>query len=412
MNHNTKIKIAYFAGTMKPGQDGVTRVLFRLIDWLNENNIDNIFISSLIPESDDSVTRFYKVPSFSVPFYKEYKFAYPGYSNFEKLIKEFKPDIIHINSPCSLGSAAIKYAKKNNIPIVATYHTHFPSYAKYYNIKQLEFISWNYLRKFYNKCDRVLVPSITIMNELKSQGFQTTEYLPHGIDLDLFNPSYKSHSWKKELNIEDKKILLFVGRLVWEKDLRTLSEIYDQISGLRDDIVFVLVGDGPIRKDLEKLMPDALFLGYKSGKELSTIYASSDLFVFPSTTETFGNVVLEAMASGTVPICSDQGGASSSITNNHNGIICDSKNSFDFSKKILALIDNQSELKRLSENCIDYASSQSWDNIFSIQYQHYLDVIKDYYLNSLSWNSNNLINYFNQRTSRLLSKKFSFTKML
>lgn len=393
MERNNKIKIAYFAGSMKPGQDGVTRVLFKLVDWLNETHIDNIFISSLIPEPEERVTKFYIVPSFPVPFYKEYKFAYPGYKKFESAMKEFKPDVIHINSPCSLGLAAIKYAKKNNIPIIATYHTHFPSYAKYYNIKQLEFISWNYLRRFYNKCDRVLVPSITIMNELKSNGFKTTEYLPHGIDLNIFSPSYKSLSWKEELNIQDKKILLFVGRLVWEKDLRTLSEIYDQVTGLRDDVVFVLVGDGPIRKDLEKLMPEALFLGYKSGEELSTIYASSDLFVFPSTTETFGNVVLEAMASGTVPICSDQGGASSSIKNNHNGIICKSCDSFDFSKRILNLINNQTELQRISENCIDYASSQSWNNIFSIQYQHYLDVIKHHSFKSISWDIKKAISY-------------------
>jgi glycosyltransferase involved in cell wall biosynthesis len=388
-----KIKIAYFAGSMKPGQDGVTRVLFKLVDWLNENHINNIFISSLIPEPNERDTKFYKVPSIAVPFYKEYKFAYPGYKKFENTLKEFKPDIIHINSPCSLGLAAIKYAKKNNIPVLATYHTHFPSYAKYYNIKQLEFISWNYLRKLYNRCDRVFVPSLTIMNELKDHGFKSTEYLPHGIDLNVFNNSYKSTNWKKSLNIDDKKVLLFVGRLVWEKDLRILTEIYDQLTGLRDDLSFVLVGDGPIRKDLEKLMPEAIFLGYKSGEELSTIYASSDLFIFPSTTETFGNVVLEAMACGTVPVCSNEGGASSSIKNDQNGIICKAKDSFDFSKKILSLINNQHELKRISENCIEYASKQSWDNIFSMQYQQYLDVIRQYSFKGIVWNSEKAIDY-------------------
>lgn len=390
-----KIKIAYFAGSMKPGQDGVTRVLFKLVDWLKDKEIDNVFISSLIPAANEQMTKFLEVPSIALPFYKEYKFAYPGYKKFESTLKIFKPDIIHINSPCSLGLAAIKYAERNGIPVVATYHTHFPSYAKYYNIKQLEFISWNYLRKLYNRCDLVLVPSITIMNELKEQGFKTTEYLPHGIDLNVFNSSYKSNEWKKSLNIQDKKVLLFVGRLVWEKDLQTLIEVYDHLTGLRDDVSFVLVGDGPIRKELEKHMPEAQFLGYQTGEELSTIYASSDLFVFPSTTETFGNVVLEAMASGTVPVCSNEGGASSSIRNNHNGIICDAKNSFDFSKKILALINNQTELKRISENCIDYASSQTWDNIFSMQYQHYLEVIKQYSFKKIAWNTQKAINYLN-----------------
>ncbi|MBK7229262.1 MAG: glycosyltransferase [Ignavibacteriales bacterium] len=190
---------------MKPGQDGVTRVLFRLIDWLNENDVENIFISSEIPSRNEQMTNYYEVPSIPVPFYKEYKFAYPGYKKFESKLKAFRPDIIHINSPCSLGLAAIKYGKKNNIPVVATYHTHFPSYAKYYNIKQLEFISWNYLRKLYNRCDRVFVPSISIMEELRDKGFKTTEYLPHGIDLNVFSDVYKSDKMEKSLDIEGKK---------------------------------------------------------------------------------------------------------------------------------------------------------------------------------------------------------------
>ena len=394
--YNHKLRVAYFAGTMKQGQDGVTRVLYRLIEWLDKNDIENIFLSSRIPESKQSVTNFIKVPSFSVPFYKEYKFAYSGYKYFEKKLDQFNPEIIHINSPCSLGLAAIRYAKKKNIPIIATYHTHFPSYAKYYYMRQLEFISWTYLRNFYNKCDRVLVPSKTTMDELNYNGFITTEYLPHGIDLNTFNNSYRSTEWKKSLGIENKKVILYVGRLVWEKDLRTFTEIYDHITGLRDDVVFVLVGDGPIRKELEKLMPEALFLGFQSGKELSTIYASSDLFVFPSSTETFGNVVLEAMASGTVPVCSDKGGTSSSIINNHNGIICQAKNSFDFSKKILKLLNDPTTLKSISENCIEYASQQSWENIFTNLYQHYLDVVKNYYLNKIYLSNRKSRNIFAQ----------------
>lgn len=378
MSSNNNLRIAFFNATMKPGQDGVTRVLFRLIEWLNLHSVDSFFISSDVPDKDEYNTLFYKVPSFPLPFYKEYKFTIPSYKTFEKQLLDFNPDIIHINSPCTLGLAALNFAKKYNVPVVATYHTHFPSYAEYYYIKQFEFISWNYLKKFYNKCDKVFVPSVNIMALLQSKDFRKVEYLPHGIDPKQFSPMFKSAEWKRSLKIENKKILLFVGRLVWEKDLRTLSEIYDILTTLRDDIVFVLVGEGPIRKDLERIMPDALFLGYKSGDELSTIFASSDLFVFPSTTETFGNVVLESIASGLVPVCSDKGGASSSIKPNYNGLICKSKDPVDFSKKIISLLNNENELNTLSANCIEYASTQSWDRIFSAQYQHYLNIINDY----------------------------------
>ena len=219
------------------------------------------------------------------------------------------------------------------------------------------------------------------MEELRDKGFKTTEYLPHGIDLNVFSDVYKSDTWKKSLDIEGKKVILFVGRLVWEKDLRTFAEIYDLLTNIRNDISFVIVGDGPIRRDLKKLMPEALFLGHKSGIELSTIFASSDLFVFPSTTETFGNVVLESMASGLVPVCSDEGGASNSIKHNQNGIVCKAKDSIDFSKQIISLLKDEERLKMLSVNCIDYASKQSWENIFSQQYQHYINVIENHKLN-------------------------------
>ncbi len=115
--------------------------------------------------------------------------------------------------------------------------------------------------------------------------------------------------------------------------------------------------------------------------------------MFPSTTETFGNVVLEAMASGTVPVCSDEGGASSSIKDNQNGIICKAKNSFDYSKKIIKLLNNSSELSRMSDNCVDYASTQTWENIFSNQYQGYLDVINNHAPKNIDWDHKKTTGY-------------------
>jgi len=374
-----KLRIAYFAGTMKPGQDGVTRVLFRLVDWLNKKEIENLFISAIIPNEEEQSTSFLKVPSIVFPLYREYKFALPGYKNFQNALFKFNPDILHINSPCSLGCAAIKYSEKWHLPVVATYHTHFPSYAKYYKISQLESLSWGYLKHLYNRCDKVFVPSLTIMTELKDHGFKTTGYLPHGVDTEIFNPSFKSNEWKESLGLANKKVLLYVGRLVWEKDLKTLVEIYKALMTQRNDTAFVIAGDGPIRNELEQMMPDAKFLGYQSGKDLSTIFASSDLFVFPSTTETFGNVILESMASGLPAVCAREGGAYSSIENNFNGLICEPRDVADFSEKINSLLDNETARLNMSLNCTAYAKSQSWDNIFTKLYENYLEIYFNYY---------------------------------
>ncbi len=373
-----KLRVAYFAGTMKPGQDGVTRVLFKLLDWLNYNDIENMFVTTIVPNNDEQTTKYLRVPSVQFPLYKEYKFALPGYKNFQEEILKFNPDIIHINSPCSLGFAAVKFGEKFQIPVVATYHTHFPSYAKYYKISQLEALSWSYLRKLYNKCEKVFVPSLPILDELHNHGFTSAEYLSHGVDTKMFNPCYKSADWKNSLSINNKKVILYVGRFVWEKDLKTFTEIYSQIMSNRNDSVFVLAGDGPIRNELETLMPEAIFLGYQSGENLSTIFASGDVFVFPSTTETFGNVIIEAMASGIPPICARMGGTYGSIKENVNGLICNPKDTHDFTEKINYLLDNEKERLRMSIEGVKYAKEQSWENKFNQLYESYFEAIFNY----------------------------------
>ena len=382
-NISSKFKVAYFAGSMRPGIDGVTRVLYKLIEELNARNIENIFVSPIIPSIEERPTLMFKVPSVTVPFYKEYRLPYFGQRIFENKLLEFKPDIIHINSPCPLGYAALRFGLKHRIPVVATYHTHFASYAKYYNVRPLESFSWNYFRSIYNRCETVYVPSIPILDELRNHSLTTTEFLPHGVDTQIFNPRYKSSKWKNNLNIEGKTALLFVGRLVWEKDLKTFVEVYNILSAKRKDIAFVLAGDGPIREDLEKSMPKAIFLGYQTGSELAATYSSSDIFVFPSTTETFGNVVVEAMASGLPPICVREGGAYGIVKDKITGLIAEPRNAIDISNKIEMLL-NQPELRdQISSQAFQYAQTQSWENVFEKLFRSYEEVIRNYKIRGL-----------------------------
>ncbi len=378
INSQSNIRVAYFAGTMKPGHDGVTRVLYKIIDGLNDNKIENIFISPIIPTQDNRPTKMFKVPSVQFPLYKDYQLPVPGMKHFDSVLNEFKPDIMHINSPCPLGFAAVKYGNKYGIPVVATYHTHFSSYAKYYKVKALENVSWNYFRSLYNKCESVYVPSTPILEELKQHGLKTVKFLPHGVDINSFNPKFKSVDWKKKLGIENKIVLLFAGRLVWEKDLQTLAETYNIINEKRDDVAFVLAGDGPIREELEMMMPNAKFLGYQSGLDLSTTYASSDIFVFPSTTETFGNVTVEAMASGIAPICAREGGAFGIIQEGKTGLISNPRDPGNLAEKIESLLDNSILRKRISQNALEYAKTQTWENILNQLFADYHKVVFNY----------------------------------
>jgi glycosyltransferase involved in cell wall biosynthesis len=372
------IKIAYFAGSMKPGQDGVTRVLYKMIEYFNKNGIKNIFYSPVVPEESEQPTKMFEVPSFTIPVYKEYKFAIPGIKYFEESLKNFAPDILHINSPCPLGYAAVKYGQKNNIPVVATYHTHFPSYAKYYKIKALENMGWNYLRSLYNKCEAVYVPSLPIMTELSAQGLETIQFLPHGVDTEVFNPAFRSTEWKNSIGCRDKKIILYSGRLVWEKDLKVFADAYNIIMASRNDAVFVLVGDGPIRSELKDLMPNAIFLGYRSGKDLSTAYSSSDIFAFPSTTETFGNVTVEAMASGIPPVCVRAGGAYGIINDGVTGLIAEPYSAESFAAQILYLLNNEEKRMEMGLDAIKYSHAQNWDTIISRLLASYSGIIDNF----------------------------------
>jgi glycosyltransferase involved in cell wall biosynthesis len=371
-------RVAYFAGTMRPGHDGVTRVLYRLIGYLHQRRISNIFISPIIPSAQERQTEFYSVPSVPFPLYKDYRVAFPGSKHFEEMLRRFNPDILHINSPCSLGYAAVRFANRHQIPVVATYHTHFASYAKYYKIRVLEGFSWMYLRNLYNRCQRVFVPSQPIVDELASHGLQNLECLAHGVDTEVFNPAYRSHHWRKRLGVDSKYVLLFVGRLVWEKDLQTLADAYKILMAKRDDVAFVLVGDGPIRPDLERLMPQAVFLGYQSGIALSTAFASSDLFVFPSTTETFGNVTLEAMASGLPPICASEGGASGIIKPGRTGVLAKPRDPLDLIEKIESLLDHPEKRKEILNEILRFAREQQWEKVFDQMLQSYERIIREY----------------------------------
>jgi len=268
----------------------------------------------------------------------------------------------------------VHYARRSGIPVVATYHTHFPSYARYYKIKALETFSWNYLRNLYNDCDRVYVPSEPVRKELRAHGFETTEFLPHGVDTGMFNPVYRSEEWRKLHGCEGKTVLLFAGRLVWEKDLRTLAEAYRKIMARRSDALFVLAGDGPVRAELAALMPGALFLGQLGGAELAAAYASSDVFVFPSTTETFGNVTLEAMASGIPPVCAREGGACGFVKSGGTGLLAEPRDGEDLAAKITFMLDRPEERKKMGEAALSFASEQSWERIFDRLFAGYVDI--------------------------------------
>ena len=370
------MKIAYFLGTLVK-DDGVARVVIALINEAQKHGIDCIIVTGWAEDTNISPVSIIQVPSVKFPLYKEYRLSLPGTRGFKNKLDEFRPDIIHINSPDTIAWAALKYAKKNNIPIIATHHSDFIRYLSYYHLAFLKPLVWYLLKKLYSQMKFTTTPSTVTTNDLTNHNINNVYTIPWGVDFSLFDISFRSQAWREKfLKNENKKIILCVCRLTWEKDLKTLAKTYELLKSHRDDFIMVIVGDGPIRKELEMLMPKTIFLGHTEKKELSQIYASSDILLFPSSTETFGMITIEAMASGVVPIVANAGGSKTIVKDGENGFLAQPKSPEDFYKKTVTLLDNPQLLKKMRENGLNFVKNFSWEKVFDEFFKKYSSLIK------------------------------------
>ena len=369
------MKIAYFLGTLKK-EDGVTRVLLSLTNEAKKRGMDSVIITGWAEDESISPVPVIQIPSLIFPLYKDYRIPLPGMHGFEKILDEFKPDILHVHSPDTIAWAALKYARKNKLPIVATYHTNFCRYLSYYHLSSLQSLVWDSLKRLYKKMNLVTSPSATVSRELIDLGIKNVCTIPWGVDFTIFNNSFRSSEWRnKILKNEDKTIIFYAGRLTWEKDFKTFIDTYKLLRNKRDDFLIVIAGDGPIRKELESLMPDAVFLEHIEGKELSTAYASSDILFTPSSTEVFANVPLEAMSSGLIPVLADIGGIKILIENNNIGLLCKPKNPKDFYQKINMLLDNPQLQKEMRTNGANFIRNYTCEKVFDDIYKKYTELI-------------------------------------
>jgi phosphatidylinositol alpha 1,6-mannosyltransferase len=371
------MRIAYFSATLKDAQDGVVRVVNKYIETaLNKHCSVAVFTASP-PLASVLAVPVYRVPSVPFLLQKAYRLALPGTGYFENQLGKFSPDLLHIHSPCTLGYSAARYGIRHHIPVVATYHTHFPAYLPYYHISLLEGLCWRLLRNLYNNITHTIVPSHCVMRDLQDHNIERLIYIPNGVDIDSFNPSYYSDEWRLQFPLGlHKPIILFVSRLVWEKNLKTLAETYNALRSVTDNFIMVVIGDGPARRELQQMMPGAHFLGFLSGHDLSVAYASSDIFVFPSRTESFGLVTVEAMASGLVPVAAGHGGAIDIIENNVSGFLVPPDGTGPIVEKIRILLDHSEIRKCMSVRAHERAKEFSWESILDRLFRLYERIVR------------------------------------
>ncbi|MBU1642759.1 glycosyltransferase family 1 protein [bacterium] len=297
----------------------------------------------------DNILNVRSLLSIRMPFYKEqYITIIPPFWKLFKQVRAFNPDVIHISTPGSLGISALVIAKMLNIKVVGTYHTDFPSYM-YQNTKK-EFMlaaTRGYMRLFYQKLDKVFARSQQNLNILETEIHINPENLVEiraGTDIDAFSPSFASETIWERYGIDKGAVkLLYVGRLSVEKNFDLLLKLFQRYRANSDkEAVLVAVGEGDRLKDKEQLKAKGVYLlGRKKGEELSCIYASSDLFVFPSVTETLGQAVMEAAASGLSAVVSNQGGVIQSVEHGVNGYCIDTNDELQWLEKMDELICNE-----------------------------------------------------------------------
>ena len=292
-----------------------------------------------------------------------------GQSSMHKLLRRWtrqRPDVLYIATEGPLGLSALRAARRLGISVVSGFHTNFQQYSNQYGLSLLSRMVTQYLRWFHNRSTLTLVPSASQRLELERRHFERLGMLSRGVDSQLFHPIKRDNALREGWGLANDDIaVLHVGRLAQEKNLGLLKRCFDALRATYPQrrMRLIIVGDGPQRLLLERELPDAVFCGTQRGEELARHYASGDLFLFPSLTETFGNVVLEAMASGLGVVAYDQAAATQHIRHGYNGVLAMPGDEDAFCDAAIWLLEERETLRRARLNARQHASRQGWPAI-------------------------------------------------
>lgn len=317
-----RLRVALVTETYPPEVNGVAMTLGRLADGLAARAHRVTIVRPRQAQEPDgpSPENHLLTPGLPIPRYPELRFGLPAAGRLHDAWQAQRPDIVHIATEGPLGFSALLTARRLDIPVISTFHTNFHSYSRHYGIGWLQGSIERYLRWFHNRTAATLVPTSELAGQLGGRGFRNVGVLSRGVDTRLFHPGRRSvalrESWRAG---EQDPVAMVVGRLAPEKNLDLALQAYAAIRRHHPNARMIFVGDGPLRESLGRQHPECLFVGTQRGEALAAHYASADLFLFPSLTETFGNVVSEALASGLPVVAFDYAAASDLIVSGKNG---------------------------------------------------------------------------------------------
>lgn len=361
------MRIAYFSDTFLPQINGVSNTLSYLKRYLDKNGIEYRFH---VPDYDDMQMkadgRIHCSKGISLPEYNDCKLTLPWLPRLSSDMDAFQPDLIHLVTEFGIGVMGRHYARLKQIPIVSSYHTNIDQYAKYYpSLSPLKQNVKEYFKWFHRRSRKIFVPTDETRGHLQSIGFSNLSIWSRGIDTTLFSQDRRSEEFRSRYGLEGKKVILYVGRVAAEKDIDILPETMRRVQAQHENAVLVVTGDGPQLAALRVQAPEGTcFTGFLRGESLAQAYASSDLFLTPSTTETFGNVALEAMASGLPVIAADAGGFRNIVHHGEDGLLCAPRDALASAEAVSLLLAQPELARAMGRRAVETANKRSWDSVF------------------------------------------------
>ncbi|MBL8280290.1 MAG: glycosyltransferase family 1 protein [Pelomonas sp.] len=331
-------RLAVVTETYPPEVNGVAMSMARVVDGLHRRNHDvqlirprqpaRLAVQAGAPRADVEEVLTKGLP---VPLYPNLRMGVPSKRALVRLWSLHRPDVVHIATEGPLGWSALQAAQHLSLPVTSDYRTNFHAYGKHYRLGLFSKPIMGYLRKFHNRCDATMVPTETMRAQLAERGFERLTVVGRGVDAQRFDPARRSAAMREGWGASPTDLVLgYVGRLAPEKNLGAVLAAYEAVKTLHPRARLVFVGDGPMRAELAARAPDAVFAGQRSGDDLAAHYAGLDIFLFPSLTETFGNVTTEAMASGCAVVAFDSAAAGELIRSGANGWLAGAGRESDF----------------------------------------------------------------------------------
>lgn len=360
-----QLRIAIVTETYPPEVNGVAMTTGRIVDGLLRQGHEVQLVRPRQGAEDQPCPAegFDEMLSVGIPIpkYNHLKMGLPARMALTRAWSVRRPDVIQVVTEGPLGWSAVAVARKLRIPVITEFHTNFHSYTRYYGVGWLKQPLAAWLRRFHNKGDLCLVPTAALRGELLASGYRRVEVVARGVDTALFSPSRRSAALRESWGaLPDTLVCAIVSRLAPEKNFELGIRAFEAIHQRRPDARLLLVGDGPARASLQQRFPGHLFAGMRSGEDLATHYASADCFLFPSSTETFGNVITEALASGLPVLAFKHAAAAELIRNAHNGLLVPYADETAFVAAADRLADEAGLLETMQQRARDSVRHMDW----------------------------------------------------